>query len=218
MVDLFAQGDQPGFDWGNLIYLALLALGGLTELIRRWAGKKSDDSIEAEIEEDAPPSRPVSRPPSTATARPASARPAERPISPVVPQRPVQPRPVQPRSVAQRPAAPVATARPVPVRPGHATPPFRTPPQSRPVPATFPSPSVRPAPTQIVTQSEPTRPPAEAVSSVRSQTPPAISTDFARLTADRTSLQQAVILAEILAPPVALRQPGMGMHFSPSWD
>jgi len=216
MLQLLAQEKLPDVDWGNLIYVLFAVLAGLGEAIRRWATRKHGP-IDAEIEEDVPPTpqpaRPVARPP-----RPTQSAPA---------------RPVPPRSVPGRPqvgsAQRTTTASP-PTRP--AAPGQFAPPSSRPASAQRPQPfPARPAPIAPgLGRPQPPAAPsqlavdiAEALHRAKSsmteprpetpEEPPAAAAAAPRRVAtDPASLRQAIILNEILAPPLALRQQGISPY------
>lgn len=216
MLYLLAQEKLPDVDWGNLLYVLFAVLAGLGEAIRRWATRKHGP-IDAEIEEDVPPT-------------PQPARPVARPPQPT---QPAPARPVPPRSVPGRPqvgSAQRTTSASPPTRP--AAPGQFAPPPSRPASVQRPQPiPARPTPvTPGLGRPQPPAVPsqlavdiAEALQRARSSmtepqpaapevVPVAAAVAPPRLATDPASLRQAIILNEILSPPIALRQQGISPY------
>ena len=197
MTELLAQPNSPDFDWTSLIYLGLLVLGGLSSIITKVFGKK-DETVDAEID-DAPatrpqPQRPVARAPQTTQRPPLPAAPPQQPSAP--PARPQPARPLPPR-------APVSQPRQQPAA--------RTPSRPRPRPAQRPE--RQPSPSQsahVRTHSAPVEAGLDAVVEFASATPEPIETSSGapqsrQFDMNAESLRRAIVLKEILGPPVALR-------------
>ncbi|MCB9867365.1 MAG: hypothetical protein H6816_12120 [Phycisphaerales bacterium] len=209
--EVVAQG-TPKFDIESIIWIAVLVLSGIGSMVKKYLDNRRGETIDAEIDDDHAP-RPIARPPH-------GPRPA-------APQRPVPQRPAPPRQpLAQRPAPPQRPATPhQPVTPrapiarpplARSTPPARPPLQPRQSPYAAPQPptvpqavvaaqaaeAARRAADHRAMKATPPKPPAAP--SVPVVTMPAGVGNIA-LTAQ--NLRQAIILSEIVAPPVALRTP-----------
>jgi hypothetical protein len=117
----------PEFDWSGLLYLLIFlvfpALGALGEWIRKHFAKKEEEEVEVIVEEDKPApahrSEPLHRPQTLAGAPPVRQAPPPRGVSTTMPPvarpmaapqpapaRPVVPRPRPTRPVPQRPVRP----------------------------------------------------------------------------------------------------------------
>ncbi|MCB9849678.1 MAG: hypothetical protein H6817_03140 [Phycisphaerales bacterium] len=192
MLNLLSQSHGPDFDWSFLIYVGLAALGGLSSVITKVFGKK-DDTVDAEID-DGP------------AARPQPQRPIARAPQPV--QRPTTAHPT-----LHQPTAP--PARPQPARPAPRAPVSRPPqqPQVRTPGTTRPAPRpqrqvVRPQPHYV--EQPPLDAIIDAIEDRASAIPetiesPSLTRTPMQLDLDTAGLRRAIILKEILSPPVALR-------------
>jgi hypothetical protein len=217
MNDLLAQFDFSKLDWAELIVPAIFVFstvgGALVKVFTKDKEGEDGETIDAEIEEfpsDAPPHRrpPEALPPvhTPMTRRPEPARRAT-----AAPQAPPQmrPRPAQPRMPQPPVARPPHVARrvtveaPIPRRAARdvaealleharaqesdAHRAFDDAPPQRKTPGLAPQPVPQPTPFA------PSR------------------VDLENLKLDHQRLREAIVLSEVLAPPVALRDPGQGV-------
>ena len=214
-IHILAQ--QRGVDYGDLVWLLIIlvfpALNALGKWIRtKWGNQQEettgeDTVYEVTVSDDdqlilkpatekpspaqspptARPLRPLKREPTTVQPVPRALRPVERPQRPVPPRRvqPVRREPAPPRA---QPAQPVRGHRPPSV---HAARPV----QAKPARARKADPHRVFAATSAFDADDQQRPPTTAVDKL-----------LAGETFDAKSLRRAIVLSEILAPPLAMRR------------
>lgn len=204
--NILAQAD---FDWSNLLYLLIVfifpALNALGEWIRKKSGKKSfgdekpgnaTDDYEVVIEDGQMVLRPAQTKPEPQSKPGPAPQPVAGPSKPTpIPQPVPAPKPVARRVEAPLPPQP---RRPVPA------------PQPRPRPQRR-TPIARPAAPVLIGESDTTsvfdqsKVEVEQVGPARTGVSPLLGEKL-----DRQTLRKAVILSEIVAPPLALRSYDQG--------
>ena len=191
-VGTLAEGD---FDFGFLIYVGILVAGAIGGLL-----KKKKTEREARGSPQSAPRRPPIRP---VPQRPRESARREQ-VGPAPVARRQQPRSIDPRRSSPGPVvarAPRLLTREEVLRAQ----------QGRPAPPPMPAPEPEPE-TLRVELDEPSAPVRPAPRSIESRrTESELSAQLLRLTRDRSQLQTALVLSEILAPPLALRQKDGGV-------